>query len=591
MAAAEISENRAWADLHPELLNLIYSGLPSGHYGSLGFKSVCRNWNQVVIAASGGGDQQTRVGDELFLVGTKLENQTLLTTHKYFALKGFHIAYIWESGWWLLRHSDGAIDRCFNPLLPANQIPCINLPMLKPEHDEPNPAKITAAFSRSPDSSDSSDWTLFVVHGRRTFSVLRRGQWWWRSYNITRDETEHRRTAVRIGYRGGKFYCLFDTGDVLIFGIEKERRMLVADPQISPAELDRTEGVVVVGESVVMRWRRSPGGGRLRLDNVEESETAAEAEAEMRELEDGRRSRGTTVVISAREDANVKIRATMAAMTMVMLMLMGHLWAVTEANFEQHFDVTFGDHRAKVQNNGQILTLSLDKFSGSGFKSKDEYLFGRLDMQLKLVAGNSAGTVTTFYLSSQGSHHDEIDFEFLGNSSGDPYVLHTNVFSQGKGGREQQFHLWFDPTTAFHTYTILWNSQRIIFLVDNIPIRVFNNLESMGVPFPNKQPMMIHSSLWNADDWATQGGRVKADWTKAPFVASYRNFKAEACIWSQSSASSTCSPGPWQTQGIDATGRNRIRWVQSKYMIYNYCTDLKRFPKGLPTECKQPRFL
>ncbi|CAN0888185.1 Xyloglucan endotransglucosylase protein 1, partial [Linum grandiflorum] len=58
-----------------------------------------------------------------------------------------------------------------------------------------------------------------------------------------------------------------------------------------------------------------------------------------------------------------------------------------------------------------------------------------------------------------------------------------------------------------------------------------------------------------------------------------------------SSSSSTCSPGAWQTQGIDAAGRNRIRWVQSKYMIYNYCTDLKRFPQGVPVECKQSRFL
>ncbi|CAL1411464.1 unnamed protein product [Linum trigynum] len=280
-----------------------------------------------------------------------------------------------------------------------------------------------------------------------------------------------------------------------------------------------------------------------------------------------------------------------ASLSLAILVLLGHLMATSEANFHQHFDVTWGHHRAQIKDGGQLLTLSLEKDSGAGFQSKNQYLFGRIDMQIKLVAGNSAGTVTTFYLSSQGPNHDEIDFEFLGNSSGNPYTLHTNVFSQGKGNREQQFHLWFDPTTGFHTYTILWNSQRIIFLVDNIPIRVFTNMESQGVPFPSKQPMSIHSSLWNADDWATQGGRVKADWTKAPFVASYKNFKAEACIRNPPAASSTCSPGAWQTQGLDAAGRNRIRWVQSKYMIYNYCTDLKRFPQGVPYECKQSRFL
>ncbi|CAN1193364.1 Xyloglucan endotransglucosylase protein 1 [Linum perenne] len=111
--------------------------------------------------------------------------------------------------------------------------------------------------------------------------------------------------------------------------------------------------------------------------------------------------------------------------------------------------------------------------------------------------------------------------------------------------------------------------------------------------------MKIYSSLWNADDWATQGGRVKADWTKAPFVASYRNFTTNACVVSSSSSSCTSSRngndglqnGAWLTQGLDAAGRNRLRWVHSKYLVYNNCTNFKRFPEGLPIECKQSRFL
>ncbi|KAL2480964.1 putative xyloglucan endotransglucosylase/hydrolase protein 23 [Abeliophyllum distichum] len=264
---------------------------------------------------------------------------------------------------------------------------------------------------------------------------------------------------------------------------------------------------------------------------------------------------------------------------------------VSAGNFYQDFDITWGDGRAKIIDNGDLLTLSLDKASGSGFQSKNEFLFGKIDMQLKLVPGNSAGTVTAYYLSSQGPTHDEIDFEFLGNISGDPYILHTNVFSLGKGNREQQFYLWFDPTADFHTYSILWNPQRIIFSVDGTPIREFKNSESIGVPYPKSQPMRIYSSLWNADDWATRGGIVKTDWSQAPFTASYRNFNANACVWSSGSSSCSSNSPPststhaWLNEELDSTGQERLKWVQKNYMIYNYCTDAKRFPQGFPSEC------
>lgn len=81
------------------------------------------------------------------------------------------------------------------------------------------------------------------------------------------------------------------------------------------------------------------------------------------------------------------------------LLFSAFLITLSSANFNQDFQITWGDGRANILNNGQLLTLSLDKASGSGFQSQNEYLFGKIDMQLKLVAGNSAGTVTAYYVS------------------------------------------------------------------------------------------------------------------------------------------------------------------------------------------------
>ena len=117
------------------------------------------------------------------------------------------------------------------------------------------------------------------------------------------------------------------------------------------------------------------------------------------------------------------------------------------------------------------------------------------------------------------------------------------------------------------------------FYVDETPIRVFENLESRGVPFPEKQAMRICSSIWDGDEWATRGGAVKIDWSQAPFTASYRNFSVRSC--SSSSSASPCS----NSQVLDLASQRKLRWVKENYMIYNYCTDTERFPQGPPPEC------
>ncbi|KAL5054307.1 hypothetical protein RYX36_034989 [Vicia faba] len=67
--------------------------------------------------------------------------------------------------------------------------------------------------------------------------------------------------------------------------------------------------------------------------------------------------------------------------------------------------------------------------------------------------------------SDYGPTRDEIDFKFLGGNNERPYIFHTNIYTNGYGHREQQIHLWFDPTLDFHNYTLHWNEKQLVFWI------------------------------------------------------------------------------------------------------------------------------
>ncbi|XP_072984946.1 probable xyloglucan endotransglucosylase/hydrolase protein 26 [Typha latifolia] len=261
--------------------------------------------------------------------------------------------------------------------------------------------------------------------------------------------------------------------------------------------------------------------------------------------------------------------------------------------FYDECDIPWGPENTWAE--GDDFALSLTNSTGSMLRTKRQFLFGSVQIEIKLVPGNSAGTVTTYYTTSLGDNHDEIDFEFLGNETGQPYTIHTNVFANGVGDKEQQFKPWFDPSADFHNYTIFWNPSTIVWFVDQIPIRVFRNYESIGIPFPTFRPMKAYSSIWNADEWATQKGRVKTDWTQAPFIARYRNIQLNICdCYNQGDINQCSSSQNWYTapeySKLNDEQLGQMQWVRNNYIIYDYCTDYERFNGQMAPECSQPQY-
>ncbi|KAJ7527123.1 hypothetical protein O6H91_16G038100 [Diphasiastrum complanatum] len=246
--------------------------------------------------------------------------------------------------------------------------------------------------------------------------------------------------------------------------------------------------------------------------------------------------------------------------------------------------ITFSQDHVRMLDAEEAIQLTLD--SASGFASSKKFLYGSVSMEIKLIAGDSAGTVTAYYLSSE--INDEFDFEFLGNVSGQPYLLQTNVYSNGTSGREHRIRLWFDPAADYHTYSFLWNNYHAVFFVDSIPIRIFANNQALGVPYVSR-PMRLYVSIWNGDYWATRFGKDKINWNHAPFVASFRNFKVDACIWKgQDSECSASTSNLWWEQEAHQTLSSEqafmLSIVQNNYTDYDYCKDVKRYPT-LPAEC------
>ncbi|KAJ7942826.1 Xyloglucan endotransglucosylase/hydrolase [Quillaja saponaria] len=255
--------------------------------------------------------------------------------------------------------------------------------------------------------------------------------------------------------------------------------------------------------------------------------------------------------------------------------------------FDEGYTPLFGDDNLVIHRDGKSVHLTLDDRTGSGFVSQDLYLHGYFSASIKLPADYTAGVVVAFYMSNGDmfeKNHDEIDFEFLGNIRGKDWRIQTNVYGNGSTsiGREERYGLWFDPAEDFHQYSILWSDSKIIFYVDHVPIREVKRTESMGGDFPSK-PMTLYATIWDASNWATNGGKYRVNYKYAPYIAEFSDLILHGCSVDPIEHISKCDNAQIPS-GVTPIQRTKMENFRKKHMTYSYCYDRVRY-KVPPSEC------
>ncbi|KAK1723084.1 concanavalin A-like lectin/glucanase domain-containing protein [Colletotrichum acutatum] len=216
-----------------------------------------------------------------------------------------------------------------------------------------------------------------------------------------------------------------------------------------------------------------------------------------------------------------------------------------------------------IKYNPKVLSFSADtgcemtifeESNAPTLTSKNYLFFGKVEVELQAAPGR--GIVTSIVLQSDAL--DEIDWEFVG---ADQTHVQTNFYALGVNDytRARYYEVPFNPMTSFHTYTIEWTKESIVFSIDG---KVYRTATPAEGNYP-QTPMQLKLGTWvggkgtaqGTIDWA--GGL--AQWNQAPFAGHYRSLK----VWDYAGGDkagakqyeySKGSDGKWQTIQIIGAG-------------------------------------
>lgn len=151
--------------------------------------------------------------------------------------------------------------------------------------------------------------------------------------------------------------------------------------------------------------------------------------------------------------------------------------------------------------NGATFTIS-KQGDGPLIQSNWYIMFGKVEFTLKAAPGT--GIVSSAVL--QSDNLDEIDWEWLGSKNNQ---VQTNYFGKGDTSSYSRgaFHDNAGSHDDFHTFSVDWTSQQIVWAIDGKTVRVLTPETAEADKYP-QTPMMIKVGVWAGGDSNNAQGTI-----------------------------------------------------------------------------------
>ncbi|MCJ1369570.1 hypothetical protein MMC20_000782 [Loxospora ochrophaea] len=182
--------------------------------------------------------------------------------------------------------------------------------------------------------------------------------------------------------------------------------------------------------------------------------------------------------------------------------------------------------------------------------SKWYLMFGHVEYVVQAAPGT--GIVSSAVLQSDDL--DEIDWEWLG---GDDTQVQSNYFGKGQTTtyNRGEYHSASGNHDGFHTYTVDWTADQIVWQIDGTTVRVLTQADAAANQYP-QTPMMIKIGAWSGGDSSNAPGTIQwaggpTDYSAGPFTMMVKSISAtDYSTGTQYTYSGTS--GNWQS--IQAVG-------------------------------------